>query len=116
MPILVPLSQNTTVNQTQYIVQHTLNGTSFVTGDAYYVTVEGTNTAGSTNVTSNSTTVCLNALRLCAHRLGERSSLKSGMTVGLTGIFSTALHCLNFFRGGPVAQHHPLRRFITARC
>ena len=58
MPIEVALSQNTTVNQTLYTVQHILNGTSFVDNDNYYVTVEAYNTAGSANQTANSTTVC----------------------------------------------------------
>ena len=61
VPIEVPLSNNVTVNQTLYTVQHTLNGTSFVNSDSYYVTVEARDTAGSTNVTANRTTVCPSA-------------------------------------------------------
>ena len=47
---------NGTVSQTLYKVTYTLNGTNFVNGDKYYVTVEARNTAGSTNVTATATT------------------------------------------------------------
>jgi len=50
---------NKTVDQTVYNVTHSLVGTSFVNGDNYYVTVEASNTAGSTNVTATQTTVSL---------------------------------------------------------
>jgi len=50
---------NKTVDQTVYNVTHSLVGTSFVNGNNYYVTVEASNTAGSTNVTASQTTVRL---------------------------------------------------------
>ncbi len=77
VPIELQLN-NATIKQTQYTIQHNLTGTSFVNNDSYYVTVQARNTAGSTNVTANSTTVCLecrreHALALMCHGTGSLS-------------------------------------------